>query len=345
MGVFYVSREEVASAPDIKASAYMYADIDRAIERASRSVEKLCHRVFYPVTATRYKDYPNDQNASSGRLWLDADELVSLTSFVSGGVTIPTASVFLEPINNPPYSRIEIDRSSSYALAGGGTAQRSQVIAGVFAGCVIEEEDAGTLVAGITASVTAIQLTTSPGVGSLVRIGTERMLVTGKTWVASGQTAQTPDLTASNSAASLAVTNGALFQRGELLLLDTEQVLVQDIVGNALIVKRAWGGTPLAAHSGSTIYWARALTVTRGAVGTTAALHALGDASLRWLAPAPIAQLTEAYALDSLFQRSAAYARTIGSGDNEQSFNRRAIKDLEAQVRGDYGRIMRMRAV
>lgn len=346
MGVWYVSREEVASAPDIKASAYMTRDIDRACESASRRVERLCRREFYPQTGTRYKDFPNTQQAMSGRLWLDQDELISLTSMTAGGVTIPTANVNLEPVNDgPPYTYLELNRSSTSSLAAGSTSQHALALTGVFGGAPIDEESSGTLAANITASVTSLQLSSTVGVGSLIRIGTERMIVTGKAWVASGQTLGA-DLASSNSATAVSVATGTAFAAGDLLMIDSELISVVDVVGNVLLVKRAFGGAPLAAHTtGATISWQRVLTVTRGAVGTTAATHASTDAAVRWLAPAPVRDLALAFALDTLFQQGSGYARTVGSGENERVFSGRPIQALADEVVATYGRSLRARAV
>ena len=91
------------SASDIKASAYATAAIDAACESASRRVEKLTHRIFYPAVGTRYRDWPNDQDARYGRLWLDQDELISLTSLESPeGTAIDTDDVLLEPNGSGP---------------------------------------------------------------------------------------------------------------------------------------------------------------------------------------------------------------------------------------------------
>lgn len=340
------------SSPDIKASAYAAPTIDRAIASATVKVDQLCHRgdlvtrAFAPWIGTKYFDWPNDQSARSGRLWLDSNQLISLTSFQSPvGTTIPTSAVLLEPQRDgPPYSRIEIDRSSFYALGTNITSQRSVAITGVF-GYQLDLRPAGTLSGGINAAVTTITgtpVTGGYGVGDLLKIGTEYLFVTEKAWVSS---AQTSSLAASAAAQTLAVADGTVFVTGEELLLDAERVLVRDIAGNNLIVQRAWNGTTIAAHTTTAVYWPRVLTVTRGEVGSTAATHSNGDAITRQNYPGPVEELTRAYAIDTVFQGSSGYARTIGSGDSERQYSGRAIKELAEAVYGGYGRKNRSRAV
>lgn len=341
---WYTKRERVMSATDIKASAYAAAAVDRACESASRRVEALTHRKFYPWTGTRYRDWPNDQSARTGRLWLDSDELISLTALESPeGTSISTDDVQLEPNGSgPPYTRLELDRSSSAAFSIDSTSQRSIVITGVF-GYRNDEESAGTLASSMSSSVTTLTGAASRyGVGDLLRVGDERMIVTDRTWATTGQTAT---LTSSNAAQSMAVSDGTAFVTGEELLIEAERLFVLAITGNTLVVQRAWSGSTLAAHSGATIYHQRALTVTRGAVGTTAASHSSSDAVYRWLPPAPVEQLSTAYALDTFYQESAGYARTVGAGEHIRIATGRRIAQLEEEVYGGYARKARTRAV
>jgi hypothetical protein len=340
-GVFYVTRENVMDALDVKASAYQTSFIDRAIDSASRNVEALTHRIFYPLLTTKSWPYPNSQN-QSWTLWLDGNDLASLTTLTSGGATIPAAGYYLEPQEyGPPYNRIEINRGSAYAFAGGSSGpQRSISATGVFCGAPLDESDEGTLVAAIASTSTTTVTASKPiGVGRILRVDTERMIVTEKSFITSGQTVLTP-LTASMANQTVAVTDGTQFAARESLLIDAERVLVLDVVGNNLTVKRAAQGTTLAAHTGSTIYWARSLTVTRGALGTTAATHLISAPVYGHVIPSLIDQLTTAYVLERELQESSGYARTgrdVPGG--------RGITDLEARVIAAHGRQARQRAV
>lgn len=355
MGVWYASREDVKTALDYKETARNNAQVDRALEYASRSVEKLCHRVFYPTVATRYFDWPNHQYAKAWRLWLDQNDLISVTTFVSGGVTVAAADYFLEPVNSgPPYSYVEIDLSSSASLSAGDTFQRSAAILGLW-GHSNDEAPAGTVAANATSSATTIQVSDSAsvGVGQLLRAGTERLLVTEKRMVTTGQTLQTP-LTAMKNNETVAVTDGTAYSVGETLLLDAERMLIVDIAGNNLTVKREWGGSTLAAHTGSTIYAPRQLTVTRGVLGTTAAALTLADPVVKWLAPGPVRELCVAEAAVALLRESSGYAaqtgvgsqsRTVGGGQATRTAPGIGIGDLRDQVYASHGRKARSRAV
>lgn len=341
----YCTREDVKVALDYKETARANGLIDIAIEAASRDVEELCHRKFYPLLATRKFDWPNRQFAKPWRLWLDQHELIEVTTLTSGGVTIGAADYFLYPDDGPPYTRLEVDLDSTSAFGLGSTHQKDISILGLF-GYSNTEVAAGALAEALDATEVGVDVTNSAavGVGSLIRVDTERMLVVEKSMLSTGQTLQTP-LTALASADSVAITNGAAFFPGETILLDSERMLVLDILGNTLLVKRGWDGSTLATHTGSTVYAPRTLTVERGRVGTTAATHLTGMSLVRHAPPSPVRQYTKALAIDNLLQDSAGWARTSGSGDNERESGGRGLAKLRDRVYGAYGRKARIRGV
>src|SRR5690606_34488219 len=132
----------------------------------------------------------------------------------------------------------------------------------------------------------------------LIKLGTEHMVVTGRSMLDTGQNIGA-DLDASNSAVTVAVTDGTAFSAGETLLIGSERMLIVDVAGNNLIVKRAWDGSVLAAHtSGADIYASRTLTVERGALGTTAATHLDNAAVSRHVVPGAVRALAVAEALE-----------------------------------------------
>ena len=195
----------------------------------------------------------------------------------------------------------------------------------------------------MSSSASTLTLNDPIGIGSIVSLGSERVIVTARSWVSSGQTASA--LTAAVNAQSITVSDGSAFLAGEELIVDSERLLVRDIVGNTLTVQRATSGSALAAHSnGATIYWARSCEVERGALGTTADSHTSGDALGIYRAPALAEQLTIAYALDRRAQESAGYARTVGQGESERQVSGRGIRELEQRIVAAYGRI-RHRAI
>lgn len=345
MGVWYATREDLKSSQDNKSTARDSARLDACLESASRDVEGLTHRRFYPWTGTRYFDYPNRQTARAGRLWLDQHELVSVTTLVSGGTTIAASDYFLSPYSGPPFDRVDINRGSNAAFTSGTTSQRSIAITGVF-GYDLSEAPAGTVAEALDAVETEVQVSDSGalGVGSVLRVDSERLIVTEKAALTTGQTLQTP-LTASAANVTVAVTDGTAFHAGEALLLDSERMLVVDIAGNNLTVKRAWDGSVLATHTGSTIYADRSLTVERGALGTTAATHLTAAPLVRHVFPGLVREATLALALNYLEQGRAAYAREVGSGDNQRESSGRGVKQTLADAYTAYGRQARTAAV
>lgn len=342
----YTTREAVKARLDVKMTARMDGIVDDAIQAAAEDVDRLCHRQFWPQVDSRAFDWPSRESPTSWRLWLDQHELISITALTAGGTTIAPADYLLYPVGGPPYTRIEINLGGSAAFAPGSTYQQAIVISGLF-GYGNDETAAGTLAALLDGSSTVLTVSNSAavGVGDLIRIDDERMLVTGRTSVDTGQNLAA-DLAASAAAAGMVVADGSAYALGETLTVDTERVRVEDITGNVLTVRRAWDGSTLAAHtSGADIYAPRTLTVVRGYGGTSAAAHTQGTAVRRHVAPALVRQLARAEALATVQQEAAAYARVVGSGENEREASGRGVKALREDVYGAYGRKARIRAV
>lgn len=349
MGIRYATREAVENALDVKNTARASAEVDSALDSAFDAVFALTHRRFYPWTGTRNFDWPSRRYGTSYRLWLDSNEMASITTLVAGGTTIAASDYFLrrpDDLDEPPYNMVEIDLSSSAAFSSGDTWQRAIAITGVYIGCPVDEDPAGTLAEALDASETAVDVSDGAaiGVGSILRVGDERMLVTGRSMLTTGQTLQTP-LTASVSNVAVVVTTGSAFNVGETILLDSERMLIVDIASNTLTVKRAYSGSTLAAHTGSTIFTPRTLTVTRGALGTTAASHSSADAIVTHRIPGLVNEFSIAYALDKLLQRRSGYARTVGSGDNEREAGGRGLTSITRDLVTRWGRKARVAAV
>jgi len=349
--VWTCTREDIKTALDVQQTAYANARIDRAIGAASRSVEGQMKRTFYPVTAVRKFDWPQlpTSGAFPWRMWLDQYELISLTTLTSGGTVIPSSGYLLEPVNEgPPYTHIDINLGSSSAFSAGSTWQQSLVATGLW-GFRADTTPGGTLAAAIsTTSATTCLLSDSAsvGVGSILLIDSERLLVTEKTMVTTVLTLQSPDLTASQANQTVVTINGAAFTVGEVILIDTERMLIQDISGNNLIVKRAWDGSTLATHAATaTILAARTATVTRGALGTTAATHSNAAPILVHQVPDMIRTLTIGETLCNMLGEEAGWARMVGSGDNQRAAPMGGIRDLRSQTASRYARQVRQRAV
>ncbi len=356
MGTWYATREDVMRALDNKETARNARQIDRALEGASRAVDSLCHRRFYPELGTRHFDFPNAQGARPWRLWLDSNDLISVTTLSSGGIAIVAADYFLrrsDQRDEPPYTHIEIDLDSSAAFSSGDTHQRAISVTGLF-GYSNDETTVGTLTATVgTTTATTLSVTGVAsaliGVGSVLRVGTERLLVTARTMADTGQNLGGAGLTAQNNSVTVTVTDGTAYAVDETLLIGSERLLVVDIAGNNLIVKRAWDGSVLAAHTaGADIYAPRTLTVTRGALGTTAATHELGATVYRWDPPGLVRDLTIGEAIARLTAELTGYSRTRKTGDggtSERALDATALPGLRQQVYAAHGRKARARAV
>lgn len=321
--VCYCTREDVKLALDASETARANARIDRQVRATSRMIDGVMRRAFYPTLATRYFDWPNTSYAPPWVLWLPSgrDEIASLVTLVAGGITIDPADIFLEPNDlGPPYNRVALSLGTPAAFGTTTTWQRSIAITALFG--YTADEDAGPTLAAAVSSTTATTITVSDGsvagVGSLLRIDNERMNVTGRSSATSGQTI-TADLAALASVTAVPVSSGAAFAIGETVLVDSEYMLVQDITGNTLLVKRAWDGSALAAHtSGATVYALRLLTVERGVLGTTAATHSNGAQAYIHRVPAGIKSLCVAQALASLLGDASSWASPVRRGPRSQ---------------------------
>jgi hypothetical protein len=350
----------VKRALDIKETARTDGQVDRAIEAASDAIDGgatganrgagILKRRFYPEVATRSFDWPNRQYARSWRLWLDQHELVAVASLIAGGVNIAPSDLVLYPSDGPPYNRVEIDLDSSAAFSSGATHQRSIAIAGTWAGCTADTAAAGTLAGGIDASQTGVGVTDSAliGVGDLVQVDSERMLVTSKRMLDTGVNIDAGDsLTAAASDVSIVMsttTNAPTVD--EVILVGSERMLVVDVAGSVLTVKRAWDGSVLATHApGAGIYAPRTLTVVRGAYGTTAAAHSNSAAVSRHVVPGLVRDLSLGLALVQLLGEQAGYARTAGTGENQREVTGRGLVQLRKDAYAAYGRKARIRGV
>jgi hypothetical protein len=357
----YCTRESVKRALDYAETARTDGQVDRAIEAASDSVEGLLHRRFYPQIATRSFDWPNLSYARPWQLWLDSNEVISVTTLTSGGVTIAPSAYFLrraDDLDEPPYNLLEINLNSAAAFGGGTTPQRDISITGLF-GYRNDEAPVGTLAGNPNTTAATVDVSDSSrvGVGDIIRIDNERMLVTGKTMLDTAQTL-TADVAASNAATTVPVATGSAYSADEVILVDAERMLVIDVAGNNLIVKRAWDGTALAAHTtGTHVYAPRTLAVQRGAVGTTAASHTSTTPVVRHAPPGLVRDLCVALALDQVLQEPSGYARAGAVQDNSHNnistSNIRSSKNklglgidsLLDRAETRYGRQARTRAV
>jgi hypothetical protein len=350
VGIWYTTRESVMGALDAEPVTREYARFDEAIETSARDIETLCHRShFYPWLGTRYFDWP-DENNRGGRTWrlpLGDHTLISLTSITAGGVAIATGDVNLEPRNSgPPYRRIEIDLSSAAAFSAGDTHQQAIAILGLWGDSDVART-VGALAEALDNVETGVDVTdvSDIGVGTLLRCEDERMVVTAKGLLDSGQNLGTT-LGDETSDDIVNLSSGAAFHVGEVITIDSERMLLVDIAGNNGVVHRAVDGSVLAAHTApADIYVARTLTVERGAVGTAAVAHNTATALTRWVTPSPVESLNRAEAQTQVLNEQSGWVRTVGDGEAAREAAGKSIDSLRNQVLSRYGRRLRSGAV
>jgi hypothetical protein len=319
----FATREQIMGATDIKSTAIQASAIDRLIFSASRQIEQVMRRHFYPRVETVTYEPPYDF-ARYG-FWLNRD-IQSVTNLEVDDVGLTVDDFTLHPSSDgPPYSRIELSGFENVETA----------ITGVW-GYSDDEAPAGALDGNVaTTTETTIQVTNGAaiGVGDLIHIEDERLIVTNKVVVDSAVNT-TAEVAAEKSVVTLPVGDGTAFTAGETVLVDAERMLITDVAGNNLIVKRAHDGSTLALHvTDSDIYVYRLLTVERGAEGTTAAIHADTTAITRNVPPGTITELCIAEVTTALEQESAAYARTIGSGEAEREAAGKGLADVRHRAK------------
>lgn len=352
----YATREAVKRALDFEETSRTDGQVDRAIEASSDDVEGFLHRRFFPQLTTRYFDWPDRSYSVPWRLWLDSNELISVTTLTSGGVPLVEGDDFIlrrsDNLDEPPYNCVEINLAGRASFGGGATPQRDIAILGLY-GHSAKESAVGTLASSIDADDVTVGLSASGnvGVGDVIRIGSERMLVTDRGMLDTGLNLAA-DL-ADSEADTLVATTGGTPSAGETVLIDAERMLVVDVAGSNLIVRRGWDGSVLASHtSGADIYAARSLTVERGVLGTTAASHSSSTAVVRHVPPALVRDLGVAEAIEQLLQESSGYARPAGSGQDGASATRSnkntigaGIDTIRDRAHTAYGRKARTAAV
>lgn len=355
--VWYATREEVMDAFDVKEAANRFAQVDSAIASASDDIDGWLNRHKHgcaPTDATRYFEWPAQNYARSWRLWFDENELISPTSIVSGGVTLTVDDdVFLEPVNSgPPYTYAEINLDSSGSFENAGRRQRAIAITGTW-GLRDDQRPAGTLAGAVNASVTAWDVSDASlvGVGSLLLVDSERVRVTGRSPLTTGQTLAS-GMDELDSDRELVVADGTAIRQGEIITVDTERMKVLSVTGNVVLVQRAWDGSPLDAHlAGATVYADRRLTVERGAQGTTAAAHDQGDTITAWEVPDLIRDLCRAEAITRLEQEFSAYGARVFSDEAERDasgtevVSGRGLTDIRKSCARRYKRKFRKRAI
>lgn len=359
MDPWFCTREALKAELDVPETAHANTQLDRKIAAATRSIMGRLVRQIAPLKSTRTKDWPAiGDRGPSWRIWLDSDELTAVDTLTSGGVTLTPDQYLLRPDNAPdlrePYTQIQVNLASTGTFTGGVTWQRDISITGTFGftGYPSDWDPAGTITADTTSSGTfTVSDGSVVGVGSMIQVDTEWAIITGRRLTATADTLQS-GLAANPSDQRIPVTSGATWAIGETVTVDAESMLIVDIAGNTLIVRRTWDGSTLAAHSvGAVLYTPRVLTAARGQQGTTAASHTSGAAVSVWHVPDLLSDLCVAQSSVGLIQGRAGYPQSttnrapIGPTSARPPSRPSDLTDLWDQAITAYGRRARIGAV
>ena len=312
----YATLEQFMAASDTKTSANEAARIDRLLQSASRAIDESFHRHFYPETAA----YTYAFTGGGTGFWMERD-LLTLSAATVDGTAQTVSDVELYPQQyGPPYNWI-------------GLMGSTVVVTGVW-GFSQDTVPAGALAEALDATETEVDVTDSAkvGVGDLLTVDTERMLVTEKALLDT-TTNLNDTLTAVNSDTLVTVDDGTAINVGEPITINSERMFVVSISGNDLTVERAADGSVLAAHStGVDVFAPRRLTVERGATGSTAATHSDTTAITKNDPPSQIKTLCLAEAMVLFQQELAAFGRTVGSGESERESSGKGLADARRQA-------------
>lgn len=346
-GVWYTTRETVKHAVDISNSARANEQIDRIIGDVSEQIELDCRRIFHPRIETFSYDYPDDDRPVPWRVWLGGKrEMIELLELSSGGTDIALSDVYLYPDEGPPYTWFELARGSNASFGGTSTPQAA-ITGRALCGWTDVNEHVDVLVSALSPTDTTLTIENGAaiGVGSLLRCGDERLIVTAKNATASGLLTSGA-LTAQPNATIVPMTGLAGAPAPlEMINIGGERMLVLDVLGSDLIVRRAVDGSVLTAHdTGAAIYVYREVTLRRGAAGTTAAAHDLGALLDVWVPPGPLEGLCVAASLVQIANENSAYARVVGSGEGQREARGAGLAKRWADVKRTFGRRVRMGA-
>lgn len=347
---WYATRRMVKDAAGLVGS--IYDDIiDSYLESASADIERDLKRRFIPEMVTKDYRWPRIRSWTYPQvLYLEDDDLLAVTLLEAKAqdaspMIIPATDYFLEPVNlGPPYSRIEIDLSSTSAFEAGDTPQRSLAVTGRWAASE-QTRTAGAVrsAGGVNASVTSLLCSDSSliDVGDTLLIGSEAMFVSGVNSAAEEHgDLLNGAITQDTAASTVTVDDGSRYQAGEVILVDSELMLIRSISANALTVMRAHDGSQIAAHADDTpVSVLRTLTVVRGVNGTTPATHALSDAISAYSPPGVITDLCKALALGHLKQGQSGWTGHIAGNEGGVQVRMVDLFHLRNRAREEYLRV------
>ena len=379
----YSNRWEAMRAVDFAPGVDVNSAVDRGLVSAAENIDAQMHRVFFPSDDTRFFDWPNQGGTGGGQyadpwnLYLDDNDLVCMASLTTGGQSIGLDQVFPFPWSNPrkgkPYfSKVSLDRSMNASFGGyAQTPQYSIAVDGTW-GYGADADPAGTLAAEVGEDDTTVTVSDGSvaGPGDLIVLGYgrgpaplpsasknhfgdlqpyigERVLVTDVSAVATGLTQSGSGVTTEqDDDQALTWTGTGSLNAGEVITLDSEDMLVEKVIGGVATVRRAFAGSTLAGHSGAAVYAWRQWSVLRAQLGTSyQGPYAQGAAVCRHRVPQLIRDLSIAETDNQLLQEGSGYARMVGSGEAARPAPGYSLADKWAEARTAHGRKARSRGV
>lgn len=336
--IWYASFTEVKRAADIPSSALYDARLIEAMDEGKDAVTGLCQRSFEPEIKTVQFPWPQDWTQDSRMLRLGKHHLISLTTVVDGdGSTLNNSNLRLikegSASDAPPYSAV-MNRNGW--VSNMDFPDLSVTITGLY-GYDLNERDAANTTGTLSGTTVDIDNSSGIDIGALIRIAAERLVVLGKGWILSSNSAPVT-LDAEESSDRFTVTSGGAFNVGESVTIESEEMLITKIVGNQLIVQRATNGSAIAAHTAVTaVYVDRRLSVERAVLGTTATnTTAPADVMVHQF-PGLVRQLHKAEVLNIIQQDAAAYGSRSGSGQGEIPMSERALERLRERTLSAHG--------
>ena len=333
---WYTTLEAVKRAMPIT-GASLDSNIKASIEAASAQIENGTNRRFIPETKTAQYGWPT-LSLNSWTLLLPED-LIAVTALTKEGddvTAIASTDYFLEPREEgPPYHKIEIDLASTAFYSIKDTHQRQVRVTGRF-GHSENTKTGGTVDgAGLASDAAAVSFVCSDesliGVGDTLLIESEAIFVSNKAAAANGSELLDGALTQNKAEVSVTVDTGTNFNEGEVILVESEKMLIQSIASNVLTVERAYDGSTLASHANDTaVSVFRTLTIVRGVNGTTAATHADTTAISVYTVPGDISSLCRAMAISEHINNRSGWTGSVGTGEGaleSRGFNLREFRD------------------
>lgn len=284
------------------------------LKEASAHLENVMGQ-FIPVSGTR-----TFAAKYSGKLRIDP--LISATAVVDDDCTLATDDYDLLPLNREwadgPYTYIQPD-------GGSGKFSDELVISGTW-GKFSRLQALGINGTLAAAGTTSLAVTNGsilwPGLVLLME--SEQMLVEAG---CGGENSPDPTLATSKLGQALSdneddvlVDSGAEFYQGEVLRIDSEDVLIRRKAGNVCTVTRGWNNTTRANHvMDSAIYVYRTVTLQRGVNGTTAAAHN-NVAISRYVAPEDVNYLTRQICALMRGKAMTGFTGRAGNSEAGESF-------------------------